>query len=127
MRIKTLLEDEIVDRLGALKAYQVTEDDYKKGVDNVTKLISAAVEVERSDSEAQDKLATRMFEEHFKEAQMKEDHRNRIVSHVLTGLSIGLPILAASIVSIASMNFEREGTFTTEAGRNSIRHLLRFK
>lgn len=59
--------------------------------------------------------------------ETQNDKQDKLVKNVINGV-VGVGGLAAALVmGVMSMNFEKYGTFTTEAGRNAMRQLLRFK
>ena len=105
MNIKDLLREEIYSRLNDMSELNASSEEYGAMATNVATLMDREIEFEK----------------------IKEDQKDRLIKNILTGASIGLPIVAGLVMGFASMNFEREDTVTTEAGKSSIRQLLRFK
>lgn len=103
--IKDLLREEIYSRLNDMSELNASSEEYGAMATNVATLMDREIEFEK----------------------IKEDRKDRLIKNILTGASIGLPIIAGLVMGFASMNFEREDTVTTEAGKSSIRQLLRFK
>lgn len=127
-KVERLLEAEWENELQELGRMKLGSDEYKTTVDGVTKLTDRMIELEKIKVEREKEERNREFEENFKLRQHKDEKRDRIVKNVITGVSVVVgSIIVPVAVSIMSMNFEREGTFTTEAGRGSIRQLLNFK
>lgn len=126
-KVERLLESEWEQEMQELGKMQLGSDEYKATVDGVTKLTDRIIELKKVEFEREKEDRTREFEERFKSQQMKDEKRDRLIKNCLTGVSVVGGLVGAFAVSVMSMNFEREGTFTTEAGRSSIRQLLKFK
>lgn len=127
MNIETLLHEEISEKLISLSYKGAGTDEYTKSVNDVTELMDRLIEIRKLESEEKEKVIARETETKLKYAQMEVDKKDRFVKNALTAVSIGAPLVVGVIMSFSSMNFEKEGTFTTEAGRSALRQLLRFK
>lgn len=127
MNIETLLHEEISEKLISLSNKGAGTDEYTKSVNDVTELMDRLIEIRKLESEEKEKVLARETETKLKYAQMEVDKKDRFVKNALTAVSIGAPLVVGVIMSFSSMNFEKEGTFTTEAGRSALRQLLRFK
>lgn len=127
MNIETLLHEEISEKLISLSNKGAGTDEYTKSVNDVTELMDRLIEIRKLESEEKEKIIARETETKLKYAQMEVDKKDRFVKNALTAVSIGAPLVVGVIMSFSSMNFEKEGTFTTEAGRSALRQLLRFK
>lgn len=127
MNIETLLHEEISEKLISLSNKGAGTDEYTKSVNDVTELMDRLIEIRKLESEEKEKVIARETETKLKYAQMEVDKKDRFVKNALTAVSIGAPLVVGVIMSFSSMNFEKEGTFTTEAGRSTLRQLLRFK
>lgn len=127
MNIETLLHEEISEKLISLSNKGAGTDEYTKSVNDVTELMDRLIEIRKLESEEREKIIARETETKLKYAQMEVDKKDRFVKNALTAVSIGAPLVVGVIMSFSSMNFEKEGTFTTEAGRSALRQLLRFK
>lgn len=127
MSIKTILDDEIRNELENLGRENIGSDEYKANVDGVTRLLDRKIELEKLEIESRERVDAREAETDLKIQQMKNEKKERLISH---GVTIGTFLGSATlyiVAFIASTNFEREGTFTTEGGRSSIRNLLTLK
>lgn len=121
---KTLLHEVIQNELEHLKEEEVGSESYKVTVDNVTKLMDRAIELERIEAERKDKMHAREIENGIKMAQMQEDKTDRIVKDILAVAGIVIPTAVTIWGTLASFKFEQEGTVTTIMGRGFINKLL---
>ena len=116
MDIKKQLEGEFNARLEELGAMNLGEDNYKVATDCMTKVADRIIEIEKIESDNE-----------LKARQMKEEKRDRLIKNVIeVGKFVGGTAITA-LAFIASINFEREGTFTTQGGRSALKELLKFK
>ena len=127
---KNLLYEEFEKELKELSRMQIGTEQYKVAVDGITKLTDRIIEIDKLDSEKNVKELeniARMEEQELKREQLKSEKRDRIVKNVITVSGAVLSVAVYALAFIASTNFEREGTFTTEGGKNSIRQLLKLR
>lgn len=124
MNDKQLLEQEIEAQYKALREMKPGSDVYKVTVDNLAKLIDRKIEYDRLAVEEEDKLITRESEEAFRQAQLKDERRNKIVTWILRVVEIGAPIALAIWGTKVSLKFEETGSITTIAGRSFIQKLF---
>ena len=127
MGIKTGLIEEFNSELEELKKMEVGTDEYKTSVEGITKLADRIIEIEKQEYENSARAIDRQVEMEFKEQQLIDEKRDRIIGNFLESLKVVGGLGLTFVIAVMSMNFEREGTFTTEAGRGSIRQLLKFK
>lgn len=130
MGINNVLRDEFEKELKELSGMQIGTEQYKVAVDGITKLTDRIIEIDKLDSEKNAKELeniARMEEQELKREQLKSEKRDRIVKNVITVGGAVLSMAVYALAFIASTNFEREGTFTTEGGKNSIRQLLKLR
>lgn len=127
MSIKHVLDEEIRNELENLGRETIGSDEYKANVDGVTKLLDRKIELEKLEVESGEKIEAREAEMNLKIQQMENEKKDRLIGHGVTVCtflgSAGLYLLAF----VASTNFEREGTFTTEGGRSALKSLLKLK
>ena len=127
---KNLLYEELEKELKELSRMQIGTEQYKVAVDGITKLTDRIIEIDKLDSEKDAKELeniARMEEQELKREQLKSEKRDRIVKNVITVGGAIMSVAVYALAFIASTNFEREGTFTTEGGKNSIRQLLKLR
>lgn len=124
MNIETALHTEIGERITELAKFKPGTEEYKSGVDGLTKLMDRAIEMEKIDIDVQEKAESRELDEKLKLKQMKEDRMDRIVKNVLTAAGIIIPTLVTIWGTKASFKFEETGAITTIMGRGFINKLL---
>lgn len=124
MSLRTQIRDEVQSQLEELHKMGVGTDEYRNTVDGITKLADRVIEMDKLDNERQIQAELNEKELELKEAQLKEDKKDRIIRNCLNGISIVGGIAVAVWGTIVSINFEREGTFTTSAGRKHVNKVL---
>lgn len=127
MNITRKVFEEAENQLEELRKMELGTDQYKATVDGITKLLDRGIEMDKLESEIAEKEKNRIDENSLKAQQLEEERKDHFIKNCLTGVSVVGGLTAAVAMSFITMNFEKEGTFTTEAGRNAIRQLLRFK
>lgn len=128
MSIKHKLVDEFNSELEALNTMEVGGDDYKVAVDGVTKIADRIIELERLESENQIRTNAQYNEIVTKMDQLKADKRDRLIKNCITGFNVVGGLGFAAWAFVASMKYEDKGLIpSTEGGRMSLKHLLRFK
>lgn len=124
MRIETKLQEEIANELNELGKMQLGSDEYRGTVDGLAKLMDKAIEIERLDIEFKEKIEARTDENDFREKQLDEERRDRLVKNTIAVASIVVPTIVTIWGTIKSIEFEKEGTITTIMGRGFISKLL---
>lgn len=124
MSIDTLLHEEIQNELGELKKIQVGTDQYKVTVDGLTKLMDRAIEMKKSDIEAEERAESREIETNLKIKQMEDEQKDRKLKNCISIAGIVIPTAVTIWGTIKSIKFEQEGTITTIMGRGFIQKLL---
>lgn len=130
MGIKNILRDELEKELKELSRMQIGTEQYKITVDGVTRLSDRIIELEKLESENAVKdfeNIVRTEEQDLKREQLKSEKRDRAIKNVITVGTAVLSVAVYALAFIASTNFERDGSFTTEGGKNSIRQLLKLR
>ena len=117
MGLKTLLQDEIQSEMGELNKLEVGTDAYKVTVEGVTKLVDKAIELEKVEIERSEKISDRNINVDIQNERLKIERRDKIIGHVLTGVSL----LSGAILTVwgtfKTLKFEETGTVTTFAGK----------
>lgn len=129
MSVEKLLEVEIQDEFEKLSGLEeIGTEKYKVTVDGLTKLMDRAIEIDKLNIESEEKRRQRETDEYLKLQQMKEEKTDRLIKNILTGVSIGSGIILTVWGTVVTINFEKEGTFTSTAGRKfSSKVLSMFK
>lgn len=124
MSINALLEVEIEDKLNKLNEMEPGTDEYKAAVDSITKLLDRVIEMDKFDSEREERLENRAHDEQVRvKAEENEDKKYKVDKIIAIG-SIVIPAILTVWGTKASFNFEKEGTITTIMGRGFINKLL---
>lgn len=124
MSIKHRLDEEILNEIDNLGRATIGSDEYEANIDGVAKLLDKKIELEKLENERLDKAEAREADVDIRLKQINEAKKERMMDN---GVRIGTTIFTAGVFLIgfvASTNFEKEGTLTTEGGRSSLRNLL---
>lgn len=121
---KALLNEEIQNKIEAMGGLDVGTEEYKLAADGVSKLMEKAIELDKLDIEAYDREKAREDENNFREQQLKEDKKDRLIKNILTGLGIAVPAGLTVWGTLKSLKFEETGTVTTIVGRGFLNKLL---
>ena len=127
MSVKNLLDNEIRNELENLGKETIGSDNYKANLDGVTKLLDRQIEIEKLENERLDRMESRETELVLKQQQLAEEKKDRRIMNSITVGTFACSAALYAMAFIASTNFEREGTFTTEGGRGALRNLLKLK
>ena len=122
VKVEELLEQVIVSQMEALDA----AEEYTVSVDDTIRLMEKRNEMERLKQDRLDKEASRKMEEDLRLKELAERKKDR---QWKTALTIGTALLTTGVGiwgHISTMDFERNYTKTTEAGRTSTRNILGF-
>lgn len=122
--IKPILCEEIETELSKLKETDPGSDEHKARLDEVTRLMDRAIEMDKVEIESEDKAAIRENEQLMKKQQMDDEKKDRLIKNILTAAGIVLPLIVTIWGTKVSLKFEEEGTFTTIMGRGFINKLL---
>lgn len=126
MSIKHNLIEEFNDEISRLGKIELGSEEYKATVDGVTKLADRIIKIEDGEREASLKEIARADENELKAEQNADERRDRLIRNCIEGVKVVGGFGMAAWAFVASMNFEKEGTLTTEGGRSALRQLLKF-
>lgn len=127
MSVRSNLVEEFESELEELSKMEVGTDTYRATVDGVTKLADRIIEIDKIEKENSVKIDTQEQEYTIKAQQLKDEKKDRFIKNCIAiGTFVG-GVLVYGLAFIASTNFEREGTLTTEGGKSSLRQLLKLK
>lgn len=124
MNIETMLHDEIKSELEELGKLAVGSEEYKVAVDGITKLTDRVIEMTKSDREHDAKNRDREIDIEFKQVQLEDERKDRIIKNVIAVVGIAVPTAVTIWGTVKSIEFEKEGTITTIMGRGFIQKLL---
>ena len=124
MNNSTLLEVEIQDQFERLRKTEFGTEQYKTGVDGLTKLIDRSIEIDKLSHEFKKERENQKLDTEFKEKQMAKDKKSEMIHNVIAIAGIVLPLLVTIWGTNVSLKFEESGTVTTIMGRGFINKLL---
>lgn len=124
MTVEKLLNEEIRSELCELKKCELGTEGYKTTVDGITKLMDRAIELEKVGIDAEDKRRKIELDERLRLEEMKKEQKDRIVKNAISVAGILIPSVITIWGTIASFQFEEEGTVTTLIGKGFINKLL---
>jgi hypothetical protein len=113
MRIDELLDEDIVSEMDKLRTTPYDAKEYEAVADTVVKLMDRKIEMEKVKNE-----------QLFREKQLKEDKKDRLIKNIIGGAGVVLPLIVTIWGTKVSLKFEEEGTFTTIMGKGFINKLL---
>ena len=113
MSTLNLLTKEIESEFEQLEELTVGTEEHKVAVDSITKLVDRALDYEKLH-----------FEESRVSVQMNEERKDRIVKDSIAIGGILIPSAITIWGVIKSIQFEKEGTITTFAGRSFFNKLF---
>lgn len=126
MSIKTNLVKEFENEIEGLGKLPLGSEEYDTTVDGVCKLADRIIEFEKLESEKYEKNRQREIDVNLTVDQRESENRDRLVRNCIEGVKVIGGFGLAAWAFVASMNFEKDGTLTTEGGRTALRQLLRF-
>lgn len=124
MSMEKMLSEEIESELKVLKSTKPGDETHKATIDSVTKLMDRAIELKKLDATAAEENTTRTIETDLKLKQMQEEKKDRFIKNIMMGAKDVATIGVVIWGTVVSMNFEKEGTLTTSAGRKHLNKLL---
>ena len=111
----------------ALMDFEKQKDAYKLQVNRVSELEKLLVDLEKAELDVDKVAAGQDIDERIKYRQMEEDQKDRRNKNIIEAAKIGVPVVAAFVMGIISMKWEKEDTLTSSAGKSALRDILKFK
>ena len=124
MKNEELLHEEIESELKCLKDLEIGTEQYKVTVDGLTKLVDRAIEIDKLNLEAEEKSKNRLNDVDFKQKQIEEERKDRLIRNCISAAGIVIPSLITIWGTLKTFKFEEDGTITTVMGRGFINKLL---
>lgn len=118
------LYDEINAEFEDLSKMALGTEEYKVTVDGLTKLMDRAIDMKKFDTEYAERIENQKMDNSFKQKQMDEERKDRLIKNGISIAGIVIPSLITIWGTVKSMEFEKEGTITTIIGRGFINKLL---
>ena len=113
MNNATLLEVEIQDQFERLRKTEFGTEQYKTGVDGLTKLIDRSIEIDKLSHEFKKERENQKLDTEFKEKQMAKDKKSEMIHNVIAIAGIVLPLL----VTIWGTKVRREWNSNNNNGK----------
>ena len=124
MNIENLLYDAIETDFETLASATVGSEERRATVDELTRLLDRAIEMEKVNNDCVDKTEIRENDKLAKQQQFEDDKKDRLIRNITSAAGVVLPLLVTIWGTKVSLQFEKEGTFTTIMGRGFIQKLL---
>ena len=124
MKFKSQLSTEIKDELETLGKLEVGSEAHRAAVDSVTKLMDRAIELEKLEVEIEKCEVDRENDCYYKDQELKSNKKGRMVKDAIEIAGIVIPTVVAIWGTLVTLEFEKEGTVTTFAGRSFISKLF---
>lgn len=124
MNIETLLYEVLEEGFKELNDMANGSDERKAKVDELTKFMDRAIEMEKVDADCKNKAKALENEQVFKQQQMVDEKHDRLVKNVISVAGVVLPLAVTIWGTIASFKFEKEDSISTIMGRGYIQKLL---
>ena len=118
------LYDEINAEFEDLSKMALGTEEYKITIDGLTKLMDRAIDMKKFDTEYAERIENQKMDNSFKQRQMNEERKDRLIKNGISIAGIVIPSLITIWGTVKSMEFEKEGTITTIIGRGFINKLI---
>lgn len=127
--IKEQLEETWVEEKEKLSNmdFEEQKDAYKLQANRVGELEKLLVDLDKAELDVDKVAAGQDIDERIKYRQMEEDKKDRLIRNGIEVAKIGVPVVAAFVMGIISMKWEKEDTLTSSAGKSALRDILKFK
>ena len=127
MEIEQLLQNEIKDELQGLSTLELGSDQYKVTTDGIAKLMDRAIEMDKLNSDLDERRENHNDDLNLKYRQVDAEIRDRKIKNVITVVISGVGTIVTIWGTLKTLKFEEVGTVTTIAGRNFINHIFKRK
>lgn len=122
--IKTLLDEVIVSNIKRINELDVGSDERKQLIRETIELIKTKNETEKLERECDETTRKREIDYDLKKKQTRDEKIDRWVKNGIAIASVVIPVTVTIWGTIVSINFEKEGTLTTSAGRRHVNNSL---
>lgn len=129
--IKQQLEDQWKEEKEKLDNIKIDDKSqiefYKIQVERVKSLEKELADLEKSENETAEKVASRRTDEVLRKQQMEDESKDRKTRNIIEVAKVVVPVVGAFAMGLISMKWEKTDTLTSSAGKSSLREILRFK
>ena len=122
--VETKLNVELTREFDELATMEAGTEKRGNTINELSKLMEQAIEIEKLHMEAEEKAETRKAENELKLKQLKSERIDQITRNTITGVSVVGGFLLTVWGTIKSIKFEETGTITTFAGRSFFNKLF---
>lgn len=96
-------------------------------MDRVTEVEKRLTDLTRTCIETEERAASSKMEEKLKMKQMECDEKDRQIKNRNEIIRIGVPTVAAFVMGVISMVWEKTDVLTSTAGKSALRDLFKFR
>lgn len=124
MSMEDLLRTEVEANLENMKDLELGSKEYESAVESTCKLVDRVISIDRNADDYDLKDKAREADIEVKNIQLEKDKRNQMIQN---GITVGSIVVSTAVTiwgTLASFEFEKEGTVTTILGRQFISKLL---
>lgn len=124
MNMENLLYDAIETDFEKLADKNLSSEERRATVDELTRLMDRAIEMEKVTNDCKDKTEVRENDQAVKLQQLKDERKDRLVKNIMSAAGIVLPLFVTIWGTKVSLKFEETGSVTTIMGRGFVQKLL---
>ncbi len=122
MSVEKLINEELICKITDLQDLKVESQEYRVGVDSVTKLAKALVEMKEAEAE----ISAKEEETRLHEKEQKADLFDKIARNAIQFVAVGGGIVVTVWGTIKSLKFEETGVCTSTASKKFFGTALNF-
>ena len=124
MHLEKILSDEINSEFEELKKMELGTEKYKTTVDGLAKLIEKAIDINKFETELEEKIESRVKDYELNLQRLKEDKNDRLIRNSIDVAGILIPSVITIWGTLKTLKFEETGTVTTMPGRAFIQRIF---
>ena len=124
MKNETMLHDEIKAELEKLSKLEVGSDKYETAVNGISKLMDRAIEMEKIESDAKERIDSKEAELDLKYRQLEEDIKDSKTRNKINIAGIVIPAGITIWGTIKTLKFDQNNIITSTAGKEFTRKIF---
>ena len=124
MKNETMLHDEIKAELEELSKLEVGSDEYETAVNGISKLMDRAIEMEKFESDAKERIDSKEAELDLKYRQLEEAIKDRKTRNKINIAGIVIPAGITIWGTIKTLKFDQNNIITSTAGKEFTRKIF---
>ena len=122
--VQTLLDEVIVSNIKRIKELETGSEERKQLVKETIELINCRNATDKLEHECDENTRKREIDYDLKQKQTRDEKIDRWVKNGIAIAGIVIPVVVTIWGTVVSINFEKEGTLTTSAGRRHVSKAL---